>query len=63
MSLIAISVFESSRRQFFKKRRISCKEIRNERFLSSGGRNESNRHYLVRTGEIIIFHELDVHHV
>ena len=32
-------------------------------FLSSGGRNESNSHQLVRIGEKKIFHELDVHHV
>ena len=31
--------------------------------MSSGGRNESNSHQLVRIGERKIFHELDVHHV
>ena len=30
--------------------------------MSSGGRNESNSHQLVRIGEKI-FHQLDVHHV
>ena len=31
--------------------------------MSSGGRNESKRHQLLRIGEKKIFHELDVHHV
>ena len=31
--------------------------------MSSGGRNESNSHQVVRIGEKKIFHEPDVHHV
>ena len=31
--------------------------------MSSGGRNESNRHQVARIGEKKIFHELDIHHV
>ena len=37
--------------------------MRNETFLGSGGRNESNSHYLVRIGRVKIFHELYVRHV
>ena len=32
-------------------------------FLSSGGRNESNRHYLVLNCEVKIFLESDLHQV
>ena len=38
-------------------------ESRNQTFLGSGGRNESNSHQLPRMGEKKIFHQLDVHHV
>ena len=31
--------------------------------MSSGGRNESKSHQLVRVGEKKSFHELDVHHL
>ena len=31
--------------------------------MSSGRRNESNSHQLLRIGEKKIFHQLDVHHV
>ena len=31
--------------------------------MSSGGRNESNSHQLVRIDEKKIFYELDVHHI
>ena len=58
MSLTAITLFESART-----RRTPFLGSRNHTFLGSGGRNEFNRHYLVRIGEIKIFHELDVHHV
>ena len=44
-------------------RRTSCLERRNQTFLRSGGRNESNSHQLAGIGEKKIFHELDVHHV
>ena len=44
-------------------RRTSCLESRNESFLGSEGRNDSNSHLLARIGEKKIFHELDVHHV
>ena len=32
-------------------------------FLGSGGRNDTNSHYLVPIGEMTVFHELDVYHV
>ena len=44
-------------------RRTSCLESRNQTFLGSGRRNESDSHQLVRIGERKIFHELHVHHV
>ena len=43
--------------------RTSCLESRNETFLGSGGRNESNAHQFARIGEKNIFHEFDVHDV
>ena len=55
----------SNRREenFSSTRRTSCLESRNQTFLGSGGRNESNSHKLARIGEKKIFHQLDVHHV
>ena len=44
-------------------RRTSCLESRNETFLGSGGRNESNSQWLARIGEKKIYLELGVHHV
>ena len=55
MSVTAISSFESGTRC------TSCLESRNQRFLDSGGRNESNSHQLARIGEKKIFHALGVH--
>ena len=43
-------------------RRTSCRKRRKETFLGSGGRNESDSHYLVRISVTKIFHEPDVHH-
>ena len=63
MSLTAISSLDSARRKFLSTRRASCLESRNQTFLCSGGRNESNSHQDARIGEKKIFHELDVHHV
>ena len=63
MSLTAISSLESARRKFLRTRRTSCLQRRNQTFLGSGARNESNNHQDVRIGEKKIFHELDVHHV
>ena len=48
---------------FSSTRRTSCLESRNQTFLGSGGRNESNSHPLARISEKKIFHEVDVHHV
>ena len=62
MSLTAISSLESAREKFFMNW-TSCLESRNQTFLGSGGRNESNSHQLARIGQRKIFHELDVHHV
>ena len=42
---------------------MSRNESRNQTFLCSGGRNESNSNQLARIGEKKIFHELEVHHV
>ena len=74
MSLTAISSLESARRKFFMnllerekkifhKLDVSCLESRNQTFLGSGGRNESNSYQLAGIGEKKIFHKLDVHHV
>ena len=63
MSLTAISSLESPRRKFLRTRRKSCLQRRNQTFLGSGGRNESNSHPLARIDEKKIFHETDVHHV
>ena len=61
MSLTAISSLESARTKFFRIRRKSCLQRRNQTFLGSGGRSESNSHPLARIDEKKIFHELDVH--
>ena len=63
MSLTAISSLESAREKFLMNSTYICLESRNQTFLGSGGRNESNSHQLARIGEKKIFHELDVHHV
>ena len=57
MSLTANSSLESWTR------RTSCQKGRNQTFLGSGGRNESNSQKFARIGEKKIFHQLDVHHV
>ena len=65
MSLTAISSLESARRKFFMTTTyiMSRNESRNQTFLGSEGRNESNSNQLTRIGEKKIFPELDVHHV
>ena len=63
MSLTAISLLQSARRKFFMNRRTSCLESRNQTFLGSGDRNDSNSHQLASIGEKKIFHEFDVHNV
>ena len=63
MSITAISSLESARRKFFMNSTTSCLESRNQTFLGSGCRNDSNSHQLARIGEKRIFHELDVHHL
>ena len=63
MSLTAKSSLESARRKFLMNGRTSCLESRNQTFLGSVGRNESNSHQVARIGEKKIFHEVDVHHV
>ena len=54
----------SNRRKenFSRTRRTSRLESRNQTFLGSGGRSQSNSQQLARIGEKKIFHELDVHH-
>ena len=61
MTLTAISSLESARREFFMNSTYIMS--RNQTFLGSGCRNDSNSHQLARTGEKRIFHELDVHHL
>ena len=66
MSLTAISSFESARRKFFMNStyiEFMKRFCAQEGEMSSGGRNESDSHQLVRIGEKKIFHQLDVHHV
>ena len=63
MSLTAISSVESTRRTFFMNSTQIMSEGRNQAFLGSEGRNESNRNQLARIREKKIFPELDVHHV
>ena len=74
MALTANSSQASARRKFFINSRrkffmnstyigTSCLESKNQTFLGSGDRNESNSHQLARIGENKIFHELHVHHV
>ena len=43
--------------------RTSCLESRNQTFLGSGGRNESNTHQFARIGLKKFSHEFDVHDV
>ena len=64
MSLTVIKARSNRREENFSStRRTSCLESRNQTFLGSGGRNESNNHQLARIGEKKIFHQFDVHHV
>ena len=63
MSLTAFRTLQTARINFSLTRRTSCLESRNQTFLGSGGRNESNSHHLARIGEKKIIHETDVHHV
>ena len=63
MSLTAKSSLESARRKFFITRRTPCPESRNQTFLASGGRNESECQKFARIGEKKIFHQLDVYDV
>ena len=63
MSLTAISSLESARRKFFMNSTYKMSRSRNQTFLRSGGRNESNSHELARIGKKKIFHELNLHHV
>ena len=39
----------------------SCLESRNQTFLASGGRNESNSHVLQESSKRKCFHQLHVH--
>ena len=58
-------IFSPNRREenFSSTRSTLLLESRNQTFLGSGGRNESNRHLLAGIGEKKIFHGLEVHHV
>ena len=62
MSLTRISWLESARRYFSWTGWTWCLESRNETFLGSGGRNESNTHHqFARIGLKNSSHEFDVH--
>ena len=50
------NVFSGGRNESAGSRRTSCLESRNQTFLGSGGRNDSNSHQLARIGEKKIFH-------
>ena len=63
MSLTAISSHESLRRKFFMNSTYTMSRSRNQTFLHSGGRNESNSHELAGISKKKIFHELNLHHV
>ena len=63
MSLTPISWLESARRYFSWTRRTWCLESRNETFLGSGSRNESNTHQFARIDLKKFSHEFDVHDV
>ena len=63
MSRAAMSSLESARRKFFMNSTHIMSRKKEQTFLGSGGRNESNGHQLARIGEKKIFHELDAHHV
>ena len=63
MSLTPISWLESARRYFSWTRRTWYLESRNETFLGSGGRNESNTQQFARIGEKNFFNDFDVHDV
>ena len=61
MSLTVKSSPNRREKNFSSTRRTSCEKSRNQTFLGSGGRNESNSQKFARIGEKIIFHALDVH--
>ena len=63
MSLTTISSLESGEENFSCTLRTPYPESRNQTFLGSGGRKESNSQMFARIGEKKIFHQLDVHHV
>ena len=63
MSLTGNGSLGSARRNFSCTRRTSSLESRNQTFLGSRGRNDSNCHQLAEMGEKKIFHEHDVQHV
>ena len=57
MTLTANSSQESARRKFFMNRRTSFLESRNQTFLGSEARNDSNSHQLAGIGVKKSFHE------
>ena len=64
MSRTAMSSLESARRKFFmNSTHIMSRKRRNQTFLRSEDRNESNRCELARIGKRKIFHELDANHI
>ena len=63
VSLAVISLFPQARFKFLMKSTYIMSRKKDQTFLGSGGRNESNSHQLARIGGKKIFHEVDVHHV
>ena len=64
MSLTANQLAQIGEKKIFHELEVHlCLESRNQTFLGSGGRNESNSNQLARIGEKKIFHEVEVHHV
>ena len=64
MSRTDVSSLESARGKFFmNSTHIMSRKRRNQTFLRSEDRNESNRCELARIGKRKIFHELDANHI
>ena len=55
MTLTPISSLESARKNFSSTPGTSCLESRNQTFLGSGGRNDSNTHQFARIGQKKLF--------
>ena len=63
MRLTAISSHESQRKKFFMNPTYIVSRKKESKVFGSGGRSESNSHWLVRIGKKKIFHQHDAEHV